>query len=51
MHYGTTKWLIEAIINTVLDSFDVLPLGTIKDVTIFSYILRCEKCLIICSIV
>lgn len=34
MHYWLTKLLIEVIIITKVDSFDVLPLGMIKDLTI-----------------
>lgn len=34
MHYWITKQLIEVIIITIVDSFDVLPLGMIKDSTI-----------------
>jgi hypothetical protein len=31
MHYWIIKWLIEVIIITIVDFFDVLPLGLIKD--------------------
>ena len=34
MHYWITKELIEVIIITIVDSFDVLLLGLIKDLTI-----------------
>ena len=34
MHYWITKQLIEVIIITIVDSFDVLPLGMIKDLTV-----------------
>ena len=51
MHYWITKQLIEVIIITIVDSFDVLPLGMIKDLTILVLYPEIEKCLIICSVV